>query len=359
MNTVARYLLRSLSFALLLSVLLLLSIDVLFGLIRELNDISESYTLADVFFYVMLTIPGRIYELFPVSAVIAVVVGLGAMAAGSELIVLQASGVSRFKIAWIGLSVIAVWLLVIMLLGEFVAPKGEQMAQEFRTRQISEGKAVSSSQAVWLKDGDVVLKANQLTAMGSDNRYQLNEVVVFELENNQLRKLSKAKRASYEAQVWHLQDIQVSVFSDRGIAVEHVAKQQWQSRIVPEILNISVTRPKYLSLREIKKYQKFSHQNNVLQSSYRIAWWSKWCFPLLVFATVLCGISTLFGQIRSAGMGQRLLLGIIIGIVVYLINKALLNFGEVYHVHPFWVVMLPSVLLILAMLRLISGRKLI
>lgn len=357
MNTVARYLLKSLSFALMLSVLLLLSIDVLFGLIRELNDISESYTLSDVFFYVMLTIPARIYELFPVSAVIAVVVGLGALAAGSELIILQASGVSRFKIAGIGLSAIAVWLLMIMLLGEFVAPQGEQMAQEFRTRQISEGKAVSSSQAVWLKDGDVVLKANRLTDLGSDNRYQLNDVVVFELENNRLRKLSKAKRANYENQTWNLQELQVSVFSDQGITIEYIEEQQWQSRIVPEILSISVTRPKYLSLREIKKYQKFSDQNNVLLSSYRIAWWSKWCFPLLVFATVLCGFITLFGQVRSAGLGQRLLLGIIIGIVVYLVNKALLNFGEVYHVHPFWVAMLPSILLIVIMLRMIGGNK--
>ncbi len=356
MGLVYRYLFKSISAALLLAVLVLLSIDVLFALIKELNDVSSAYTLGDVFFYVALTIPSKVYELFPVSAVLAVVVGLGALAAGSELVVLMTSGFSRLRIAVVALGSIGFWLLMVMWLGEFVAPAGEQMAQDFRNHKISQGKSISTSKAIWLKDGDVVLKTTQMRALGGHGGYQLEGVTVFELSEQKLKQVSKAQRATYQNQKWQLENIQISQFQADGVHLEQLETLAWASRIEPEILSISSTRPKYLSLRDIKKYQQFTEETEGMQSAYHIAWWSKWSFPLLVMATALCGVMTLFGQIRSGGMAQRLVIGIVIGIVIYLINKTLLNFGEVYHVYPFWVATLPSLALVLLLLLSLAGK---
>lgn len=356
MTILSRYLFKTLSFGLMVSVLLLLAIDVLFSLIKELNDITSVYTLGDVFFYVMLSIPSKVYELFPVSVVVAVVVSLGALASGSELVVMLASGVSKLRIAFITLSSVSFWLVLVVLMGEYVGPAGDQMAQQFRNEQISQGKATSAANAIWLRDGNVIFRTNQMKKLQNSESYELLDVTVFNLENKKLIQVSEAKSAVFTNQQWTLSGLKVSEFSEQGVSTKQVKQQQWDSRIQPEILNISTTRPKYLSIRDIKKFQQFNASTGALQSSYQIAQWSKMAFPLLVLTTAMCGVMVLFGQIRSGGFAQRLVIGIVIGIVVYLINKTLLNFGEVYHVNPFVVTVLPSMILFSGLLLALSGK---
>lgn len=356
MRILSKYLFKTLSFGLVMAVLLLLAIDVLFNLIKELNDINSVYTLGDVFFYVMLTIPSKIYEMFPVSVVVAVVVSLGALANGSELVVMMASGISKLKIASIVMFCVGVWLVLVLLLGEYVAPAGDQMAQQFRNEQVSKGKATSAANAIWLRDGDVIFRTNSMSKAPGQNSYQLKEVTVFELHEKKLKQVSEAQSAEFKNQQWILNGLKVSTFGDAGVSTHQFEQKQWDSRIQPEILNISTTRPKYLSIRDINKYQSFSGEKSELQSAYRIALWSKAAFPLLVLGTALCGVVVLFGQVRSGGFAQRLVIGIVIGVVVYLVNKTLLNFGEVYHVHPIWISVLPQSLLMVLLLLLLSGR---
>lgn len=356
MSILFRYIFKTFSFGLLMAVLLLLAIDVLFSLIKELNDITSVYTFGDVIFYVMLSIPSKIYELFPVSVVVAVVAGLGSLASGSELVVMLVSGVSKLKIAAHTLFSVTVWMVLVVLMGEYVGPAGDQMAQQFRNEQISQGKATSAAQAIWLRDDDIIFRTNQMSKRPDKNSYELIDVTVFELRDKKLVQVSEAKSAVFVNQQWTLSDLKVSVFGDNGVSTQQIDQQQWQSRIQPEILNISTTRPKYLSIRDIKKYQQFNAHSGSLQSSYQIAQWSKMAFPLLVLTTALCGVIVLFGQTRSSGFAQRLVIGIVIGIVVYLVNKTLLNVGEVYHVNPFVVTVLPAMLLSAFLLLALSGK---
>jgi len=356
MSILTRYILKTFSFGLLMAVVLLLAIDVLFNLIKELNDITSVYTFGDVVFYVMLTIPSKIYELFPVSVVVAVVVSLGALASGSELVVMLASGVSKIKIAMITLFSVSMWLVLVVLMGEYVGPAGDQMAQQFRNEQISQGKATSAAQAIWLRDGEIIFRTNHMKKSADNDFYELVDVTVFELQDKKLVQVSEASSAVFADQKWTLSDLKVSVFGEEGVSTKQLDQQQWTSRIEPEILNISTTRPKYLSIRDIKKFQQFNSATGTLQSSYQIAQWSKMAFPLLVWSTALCGIMVLFGQIRSGGFAQRLVIGVVIGVVIYLVNKTLLNVGEVYHVNPFFVTVLPALLLCVLLLVILSGK---
>ncbi len=358
MRILTRYIFKTMSFGLVMAVSLLLAIDVLFGLIKELNDISPHYSLADVFFFVILTIPSKIYELFPVSAVIAVVVSLGALAAGSELVVMRSFGISQLKIAGMMLVALLVWLVPVTLMGEYVSPKAEQMAQQFRNEKISAGQATSVTHAVWIKDGDIVFRSNKMTKQPQSGHYLLTGVTVFELDNQQLIKVSEAEKALYANKQWALENLKVSVFNDQGVHVERIKTQQWQSRIEPRILNLSTTRAKYLSLRDLQQIQQFNTQSGNLQSAYQMAWWSKLAFPLLVITTALCGMLVLFGDVRNAGFSQRLVMGMVIGIVIYLMNKTLLNVGEVYHLSPpLMTVVPPAVICCLVVLVLGGGFK--
>jgi len=356
MTILSKYILRTMSFGILMAAGLLLAIDVLFGLIKELNDITPHYTLGDIFFYVILSIPSKIYELFPVSAVLAVVVSLGALAAGSELVVMRAAGISPLKMAGMMLMALMVWLIPVTIMGEYVSPKAEQMAQQFRNEKVSAGQATSVTHAVWIKDGDVVFRSNRMAKQPKQDSYLLSGVTVFELEGQRLVRVSEAENALYESKQWTLENLKVSQFTEKGVEIKHIESQQWQSRIEPRILNLSTTRAKYLSLRDLQQLQQFNSRDGGLQSAYQIAWWAKLAFPLLVITTALCGMVVLFGNVRQAGFSQRLVIGMVIGIVIYLLNKTLLNVGEVYHLPAYLVTLLPITMISLVVLLYLSGR---
>ena len=340
-----RYLFKTLSFSLLFSVGLFLCLDVLFAIIAELNDIKGAYTIGDVFYFVVLTIPGRIYELFPLTAVVAVVISLGSLAAGSELVVMLASGLSKLRIAGSVLLAVSFWLIWVVLMGEYVSPAGEKMANAFRAQEISDGQGIATESSVWIRDGTTIFNARRLIKGQAASEYVLEGVTVFEFDDNVVKKVSRASSAFFTGGQWLLKDLEVSRFDAEGVKVDRFEEQQWESRIRPEILNISLIRPKYLSIRDIQKLQQFAGKDEQLLSAYQVAWWSKWFFPFFVLVIALCGVPFVFGQLRSGGFGQRLVVGAMLGVVMYLLNKTLLNVGEVYHVHPAVVVVLPSVLI--------------
>ena len=73
----------------------LIMLFALLDLINELNSMGRGdYNLGYVLLFVMLTIPGHIYELFPVAVLIGTIFALVQMAANSELTVYRCSGVS-------------------------------------------------------------------------------------------------------------------------------------------------------------------------------------------------------------------------------------------------------------------------
>ena len=75
---------------------MLLSFVSVLDFVTELRDVGkESYTLSHAVLYILLTTPRRMYEMFPTVAVIGSLLGLGGLAARSELTVMRAVGLSQ------------------------------------------------------------------------------------------------------------------------------------------------------------------------------------------------------------------------------------------------------------------------
>ena len=118
--------------------LILVSAFSLIALVRELDSVGKgTYSASDAALYVLLTLPGWMVELAPAMALLGAIVGLGELAAGEELIVMQALSVSRARIAWSVLKTGLLVMLAVIGVQEFVAPKLNQLAFERRTQAIS------------------------------------------------------------------------------------------------------------------------------------------------------------------------------------------------------------------------------
>src|SRR3984957_10046512 len=123
MNTLDRYLYRTVLIYTLMALAVLVTLGALFLFISQQGDIGVgSYSAGDAFLFTMLNLPQSAFELLPIGAMIGALMGLGNLASGSELVVTRASGVSVWRIACpVGLA--GLTLSVIMYgIGNYAAP---------------------------------------------------------------------------------------------------------------------------------------------------------------------------------------------------------------------------------------------
>src|SRR6202023_4319221 len=130
MNTLDRYLYRTVLVYAAMALAVLMTLGALFVFISQQGDIGVGdYSTADAFLFTFLNLPEQAFELLPIGALIGALMGLGNLAAGSELVVTRASGVSVWRIAW-PVGVAGVTLAVIMFgIGEYAAPSMAQFAK--------------------------------------------------------------------------------------------------------------------------------------------------------------------------------------------------------------------------------------
>ena len=100
MSTIARYLSREVLQASFFVFAALTTLFALFDLINELDSLGKgAYGFLAVLLYVALNIPGHLYDLLPVAALIGSLLALARLVSNSELTVMFASGLSMRRVA--------------------------------------------------------------------------------------------------------------------------------------------------------------------------------------------------------------------------------------------------------------------
>src|SRR6202167_3044202 len=137
----------------------LLTLVALCLFISEQSDIGVGdYSAADAFLFTFLNLPQQAFELLPIGAMIGALMGLGNLAAASELVVTRASGVSVWRIAWpVGLAGLTL-ALTMYAVGENVAPPLAQFAKREKTTSKLADVSFAGTSSAWVKDGNLILR---------------------------------------------------------------------------------------------------------------------------------------------------------------------------------------------------------
>ncbi len=87
-----QYLMRTILASTALVLVVLLALAGLFEFIAELDDTRGDYQTPRVILYTLLRLPQLAFEMLPVAALIGALLGLGALAANSEIVVMRSAG---------------------------------------------------------------------------------------------------------------------------------------------------------------------------------------------------------------------------------------------------------------------------
>ena len=355
MNTLDRYLYRTVLLYALMAMGVLLTLGALFMFISQQSDIGVgNYSAGDAFLYTFLNLPQQAFELLPIGALIGALMGLGNLASGSELVVTRAAGVSVWRIAWpVGLAGLTLALLMYGL-GEYMAPPMARYAKREKTTSKLADISFAGSSSAWVKDGNLILRVST-----GEVDQGFGGVSLFELDGaNKLRSIKHAERISVaDPGHWRLHNVAVTRFGDGKIDSETVSEITMTSAINPDFLGLAATDPDLLTLRGLWSYIEHQRLNHLGTASYEIGFWSRIARLFAVIVVSLLALPFVFGPLRTTGAGTRTVIGVLLGVVFFLITRTVENGGHLFAVNPVLVGWLPTALIGLCTLVAISRTR--
>lgn len=339
MSVLERYIFRQVAQSVLAVLLVILGLDVLIAFLDQIGNLNDHYTLTGAVHYVTWTLPRRLYEYIPLGTLVGVMIGLGMMASQSELTVMRAAGVSTGRIVLTVFKPVMLIAIFGLVLGQFIAPVTEQRAQSVRAVAMAGGGAYSAS-GIWHKEGNTFIFIN---AVESGER--IHGVTRYEFGDDlQLQRSSFARRGEYQQGAWTLSNVRETRIHDAHTETASLAEERWDSGLTPELLSIVVVEPVDLSISGLWDYSAYLQRQGVSADVYLLAFWAKLLQPLSIAALVLAGISFVFGPLRSVPIGQRIVTGVILGLVFKFAQDLLGPASSVYGFPPLLATLLPILL---------------
>ena len=320
----------------------------MFSVLGELRDTTETYVASDVFWFVLQTGPRLAYQIFPVSALMGSLLGIGSLAGANELVAFRVSGVSRLRLAVAGIAGTLLITIPVMAIGEWVVPDAEQNARAYRLNQLVGQVIIGGSSGMWIRNGNDIINIRRplLTADKGGQSIKFQEVEIHHFDGFAgLQKITRADSAFFDGEQWKLEGVSIIEIGKSEVVPVDLEHASWVSGVKPELLESAVTRPFYLSIRSLWDQLKYLQSNGLDDRVYQSAFWEKITYPFAIIALVMAGMPFVFGSSRHHNQGFRLFIGMTLGGVFMLVNAAAQNLAAAYSLPVAISMALPSIIL--------------
>lgn len=337
-----RYIARAVTSGCLMACFVMLSIFAFVDFVSQLNSVGiGDYGALQAAVFVLLRLPQRLYELSPSILLLGGILSLGAMAANSELIVMRASGVSTMRITRSVLQTGFIIAILVALLGEYVVPSATRTAKTYRAQAMENKLIVGGTNDIWARDGNRYVNVKQILP-----DQQLQNIYVYELDDNrQMSAMIYAEHAQYQNEEWVLDGIKRSDISDAGITTSFEKQLRLKRLILLELFSVLELESKDMSAVELLTYSRYLRENKLDDGEYKLAFWIKVFTPLTCLAMLMIAMPIVFSTTpRSGGVGQRLILALLIGIIYFVINRSINHLGLALNVAPILSASIPLIL---------------
>ncbi len=341
MRLLDRYIGKQVLASSLLVLLVLVGLFTFIDLVDDLGTVGRgTYSLGQALEYQLLRLPRRSFDLFPLAAMVGSVVGLGSLAASGELTVIRTSGVSLGRLLLAVLKAAALIMLLVLAIGELLAPMSERVAQQRRSLAITGQMALRTQNGFWIRDGLSFIQVRKL--LSGD---EVGDLYIYEFDKDRrLRVVTRAEQAHFKDGKWLLEGILQSRLGDTRVEGAAITSAAWDSLFVPELVDVVTVKPESLSALGLYRYLEYLRDNGLSTERYEVAFWGKLVYPLATGVMIFLGVAMVLGQLGSATMGTRMLVGAIVGIGFHTLHQTSVQMGVVYGLSPFLCTLTPTLL---------------
>lgn len=351
-----RYLWQETSASILMIMVGLLAMFSFFDLIQELDSLGKgSYGISQMLVFVLLSVPGHVYDVVPVAVLVGMMYSLGTLARYSELVVMRVSGISLLNIGLILLKVGLLFTVITFVVGELITPISEKMAQRMRIKATDSVVAQDFRSGLWVKDGKSFVNVETVLPDAS-----LLNVHIYEFDQDfKLRSISIAKKANFADEHWGLTEVMQTKFNtyqkieQNNIQTQFFNKASWKSLIRPELLNVLLVAPEKMSAWNLYSFINHLETNKQKTTRYEVALWSKMIYPLACMVMVILALPFGFLQQRASGTGAKIFTGVMLGVAYQIMNRVFIHLGVLNDWPPLMSAIIPTVIFLIAGLSLL------
>ena len=351
---ILRYLASNIYRGGLLVLLILVSLSLFFTFIRELDDVGRGgYGLPQMIGYLLFKAPTFMVDYMPLAALLGGILSLGNLASRSEVIALMASGLSVRQLV-IGVCLSVAGLAVIsVLLANLVVPETEAQARQLRSLRTSSEVSLQSRNGVWIKDENNIVFIQRLFPGGNAEKVEIHSLD----DQGQLTKTLRAERAVIHQDGWLLQEIQVSNFTGSRINVSRQQEQTYHGGLSRQLLTSLAVDPRQMSLTDLYTYVDFLRANDLDLQAASLNFWRKVYAPFGIVVMGLLAVPFVLGSQRQANTGQRIMTGIMLGLLYVVLDRLLIQAGEQLRITASINAILPTLFFLLLTLGLIHRKS--
>jgi lipopolysaccharide export system permease protein len=341
---VAKHVTKTTVLAMLGTTLVLSFLQILFTYLGELGSLKPTYNAWQAFLYVIWGAPSYLYDILPVAALIGSVLGLGALASNSELIVMRSVGISLWRIVgWVMRSAL---LLIVLsfVLSEWVIPYTNEKAQSIKKQRSV--AALGEVKGYWSREGQRFIYIDYANSQG-----QLRNIQAIDFDQNyRLQSFVTAEKGQFlKDGQWTLEKSHQVDLLAQGNAIKTDHEQQALGlALQPKYVHMVTLDPDDLSPSQLISFMQYLSEYSQVPKTYELAFWKKVTSPLALITLVLIACSFIFGPLRQQSMGFRLVIALFTGLGFFYLQDFLGYASLVYAPSPVWFVLLPILLMFAA-----------
>lgn len=344
MKILQRYFAREIFRAVLFVMLALLCLFSFFDLLIELQSLNQgNYGLSNALQYVLLGMPGYLYEFMPIAVLIGTIYVMAQFASNSEFTIMRAASLSSTQAGWLLFKIGLGFIVITFLFGEFLAPAATRQAKKIKAAALGTSLSQEFRTGLWTKDlirenglngkviGTRILNVKEVTP----NR-QLVGVKLFEFDDNfNMNREIIAQHGEYVGKnVWRLVEVTDTTFpktlSSTEVLTVHSEKMPSKeiiSEVTPNILSVLFLDPDRMSMLDLAAFTRHLAENKQDNERYEIALWKKITYPFAVLVMMALALPFAYLHARSGGVSFKIFTGIMIGMGFYLFNSLFSHLG--------------------------------
>ena len=326
-----------------LIIIILVALFSFLELVSQLDDVGKgNFRIHDALVFIGLTMPRRMLDLMPISTLLGSIIALGLLADHSELLAMQAGGVSIQRICGSVLTAGSLLILLTGMLAEIVVPPLDQLARKRRALAISGTGITLTKQGFWARRGLTYIHVGKTLYGGIAADLDLFETD----EKGRLKVFTHAREADIQHNdQWVLRDITRKIFTEQGIITQQLPSLILHSFLSSDQVDVLELPADSLSSVDLYRYIGAMRESGQNTDRYALALWRKLSVPLTTGAMVLLSLPFIFGSTRIITAGKRIMIGSFVGIVFYFGDQLIVHLGLLISLTPVITAMTPVILI--------------
>lgn len=328
------------------SIILILSIGIVFDLTEKMDDFFEyQLTFKEVVLgYYIHFIPYYMNMFSPLFIFISVIFFTSKLAGNSEIIAILASGVSfqRLMLPYLLSSVLLFGLL--FWLGGYIIPPASGKLLDFTDKYVEHFTNESARNIQMKVEPSTVLYIESFRLnTGTGYRSSLEH-----FDGKQLTMRITADRIVYDSlNNWHLESYTRRDFDGMHETLSYGERLDTILPVEPKELFVTAEQAQQMTNPELRAYMERQRARGAgnLQA-FETEWWKRWASPIGAFIMTLLGVTMSCKKVRG-GMGKNLGIGLTLSALYILFSTVSTTFSVRGVMSPFWSVWIPNVVFLI------------